>query len=152
MHTCGVTPDWSLRTVHAVGFGAVCTIVSAAVHHYGGGLLGPGGLGLAMGLTGVGAFLLGGRERSMRVILPATLLAQYGLHEPFSWSAPAAPRSQDPDLPTMVDFGGLVGMEKTLAFNLSGHVLHSIFWENLSPDGGDRPEGDHSLTPRGAVP
>ncbi|HSV65684.1 MAG TPA: superoxide dismutase [Mycobacteriales bacterium] len=37
--------------------------------------------------------------------------------------------------------GALVGMEKTLAFNLSGHVLHSIFWQNLSPDGGDRPDG-----------
>ncbi|MBO2452957.1 superoxide dismutase [Actinomadura barringtoniae] len=41
-------------------------------------------------------------------------------------------------------FGGLVGLEKTFAFNLSGHVLHSIFWENLSPDGGDRPDGDLS--------
>ncbi|GAA1679570.1 superoxide dismutase [Nonomuraea maheshkhaliensis] len=39
------------------------------------------------------------------------------------------------------EFGGLVGLEKTFAFNLSGHVLHSIFWENLSPDGGDRPDG-----------
>ncbi|MFC6886713.1 MULTISPECIES: superoxide dismutase [Actinomadura] len=39
-------------------------------------------------------------------------------------------------------FGGLVGLEKTFAFNLSGHVLHSIFWDNLSPDGGDRPEGE----------
>lgn len=38
--------------------------------------------------------------------------------------------------------GGLVGLEKTLAFNLSGHILHSIFWRNLSPDGGDKPEGD----------
>jgi Fe-Mn family superoxide dismutase len=35
-----------------------------------------------------------------------------------------------------------VGLEKTLAFNLSGHVLHSIFWTNLSPDGGDKPDGD----------
>ena len=35
-----------------------------------------------------------------------------------------------------------VGLEKTLAFNLSGHVLHSIFWRNLSPDGGDRPDGE----------
>jgi Fe-Mn family superoxide dismutase len=35
----------------------------------------------------------------------------------------------------------LVGLQKTLAFNLSGHVLHSIFWRNLSPDGGDRPDG-----------
>ncbi|MFB4315246.1 superoxide dismutase [Actinomadura sp. 21ATH] len=39
------------------------------------------------------------------------------------------------------EFGGLVGLEKTLAFNLSGHVLHTIFWDNLSPDGGDRPDG-----------
>ncbi|REE97643.1 Fe-Mn family superoxide dismutase [Thermomonospora umbrina] len=39
-------------------------------------------------------------------------------------------------------YGGLVGLEKTLAFNLSGHVLHSIFWDNLSPDGGDRPDGE----------
>lgn len=38
--------------------------------------------------------------------------------------------------------GGLVGLEKTLAFNVSGHVLHSIFWQNLSPDGGDRPDGE----------
>lgn len=39
------------------------------------------------------------------------------------------------------DLGGIVGLEKTLAFNVSGHVLHSIFWENLSPDGGDKPDG-----------
>ncbi|MEV8100066.1 superoxide dismutase [Kitasatospora sp. NPDC085879] len=37
--------------------------------------------------------------------------------------------------------GGLVGLQKTLAFNLSGHVLHSLFWQNLSPEGGDRPDG-----------
>jgi superoxide dismutase, Fe-Mn family len=35
-----------------------------------------------------------------------------------------------------------VGLEKTLAFNLSGHVLHTQFWTNLSPDGGDAPDGD----------
>ena len=38
-------------------------------------------------------------------------------------------------------FGGLVGLQKTLAFHLSGHVLHSLFWQNLSPEGGDRPDG-----------
>ncbi|MFW3112151.1 superoxide dismutase [Mycobacterium haemophilum DSM 44634] len=26
--------------------------------------------------------------------------------------------------------------EKDLAFNLGGHVNHSIWWQNLSPDGG----------------
>ena len=40
------------------------------------------------------------------------------------------------------DLGTIVGLEKTLAFNLSGHVLHSLFWLNLSPDGGDRPDGE----------
>ncbi|MCF6466977.1 superoxide dismutase [Nonomuraea sp. MG754425] len=42
------------------------------------------------------------------------------------------------------EFGGLVGLEKTYAFHLSGHVLHTIFWQNLSPDGGDRPDGELS--------
>jgi len=40
------------------------------------------------------------------------------------------------------DLSAIVGLEKTLAFNLSGHVLHSVFWRNLGPDGGDRPEGE----------
>ena len=40
------------------------------------------------------------------------------------------------------DFGSIVGLEKTLAFNLSGHVLHSIYWKNMSPDGGGEPEGE----------
>jgi superoxide dismutase, Fe-Mn family len=40
------------------------------------------------------------------------------------------------------DFGAIVGLEKTLAFNLSGHVLHSIYWTNLAPDGGGEPEGE----------
>jgi superoxide dismutase, Fe-Mn family len=33
-------------------------------------------------------------------------------------------------------------LQKNLAFNLSGHVLHSLFWQNMSPDGGDKPQGD----------
>ena len=40
------------------------------------------------------------------------------------------------------DFGAIVGLEKTLAFNLGGHANHSAFWNNLSPDGGDKPTGD----------
>jgi len=39
------------------------------------------------------------------------------------------------------DFTRLGALEKALAFNLSGHVLHSLFWENLDPKGGDRPHG-----------
>jgi superoxide dismutase, Fe-Mn family len=36
----------------------------------------------------------------------------------------------------------IVGLEKGLAFNLSGHVLHTMYWTNLSPDGGGEPTGD----------
>jgi Fe-Mn family superoxide dismutase len=32
--------------------------------------------------------------------------------------------------------------EKNLAFNLGGHVNHSVFWTNLSPEGGGEPDGD----------
>jgi Fe-Mn family superoxide dismutase len=45
---------------------------------------------------------------------------------------------------TADDFGAIVGLEKTLAFNVSGHVLHSVYWQNMSPDGGGEPEGDLS--------
>jgi Fe-Mn family superoxide dismutase len=40
------------------------------------------------------------------------------------------------------DFTRLGAMEKALAFNLSGHVLHSLFWQNLSPEGGAEPKGE----------
>jgi superoxide dismutase, Fe-Mn family len=40
------------------------------------------------------------------------------------------------------DFTRIAGLEKSLAFNLSGHVLHSLFWRNLMPKGGGRPKGD----------
>lgn len=38
-------------------------------------------------------------------------------------------------------WGSLVGLEKSLAFNLGGHLLHTIYWTNLSPDGGGEPTG-----------
>jgi superoxide dismutase, Fe-Mn family len=43
------------------------------------------------------------------------------------------------------DFSRLPGLEKSLAFNLSGHVLHSLFWKNLRPDAADAPGGELSL-------
>lgn len=35
------------------------------------------------------------------------------------------------------NFGTLPKLQKDLAFNLGGHVNHSIFWQNLSPEGGE---------------
>jgi len=40
------------------------------------------------------------------------------------------------------DFAWVNKLEKDLSFNLGGHINHSIFWTNLSPDGGDKPTGD----------
>ena len=35
------------------------------------------------------------------------------------------------------NFGNLPKLQKDLAFNLGGHVNHSIFWKNLSAEGGE---------------
>lgn len=40
------------------------------------------------------------------------------------------------------DFASVNKLEKDLAFNLAGHVNHTVFWTNLSPDGGDKPTGE----------
>jgi len=40
------------------------------------------------------------------------------------------------------DFAAINLHEKNLAFNLGGHINHSVFWKNLSPDGGGEPTGD----------
>jgi Fe-Mn family superoxide dismutase len=40
------------------------------------------------------------------------------------------------------DYTSLAALERAVAFNVSGHILHSIFWQNLSPEGGGEPKGD----------
>lgn len=35
----------------------------------------------------------------------------------------------------------VTALSKNLAFNLGGHTNHSIFWKNLSPNGGGQPTG-----------
>ncbi len=40
------------------------------------------------------------------------------------------------------DFSAIKHLERDLAFHGSGHILHTIFWQNLSPDGGGTPSGD----------
>jgi Fe-Mn family superoxide dismutase len=39
------------------------------------------------------------------------------------------------------DFDSIAALEHKLAFNVSGHVLHSLFWQNLSPGAGGKPQG-----------
>ena len=40
------------------------------------------------------------------------------------------------------DLSAVNKLSKDLAFNVGGHVNHTIFWNNLSPEGGERPEGE----------
>ncbi|TPW70983.1 superoxide dismutase [Schumannella sp. 10F1B-5-1] len=40
------------------------------------------------------------------------------------------------------DLANVNKLSKDLAFNLGGHVNHSIFWTNLSPEGGGEPDGE----------
>ena len=39
------------------------------------------------------------------------------------------------------DFSRTATLERQLAFNVSGHVLHSLFWQNLAPRAGGEPTG-----------
>jgi len=39
------------------------------------------------------------------------------------------------------DLDHMAKLQRDLAFNVSGHVLHSLFWTNLSPAGGGAPGG-----------
>jgi superoxide dismutase, Fe-Mn family len=39
------------------------------------------------------------------------------------------------------DFSKIAALERSLAFNVSGHVLHSLFWQNLAPGSGGQPTG-----------
>lgn len=36
----------------------------------------------------------------------------------------------------------IAGLERALAFNVSGHGLHSLFWESMSPEMEQTPDGD----------
>jgi len=40
------------------------------------------------------------------------------------------------------DFARVAQLERALAFNASGHVLHSLFWRNLAPQAGGEPKGE----------
>lgn len=40
------------------------------------------------------------------------------------------------------DYATINQLEKGLAFHISGHVLHSLLWRNMSPKGGGEPDGE----------
>jgi Fe-Mn family superoxide dismutase len=44
------------------------------------------------------------------------------------------------------EYEQIVQLEKSLAFNVAGHVLHSLLWKNMTPDGGGTPSGEVAAT------
>ena len=40
------------------------------------------------------------------------------------------------------NIGQIIALQPALKFNGGGHINHSIFWENLSPNGGGKPKDD----------
>jgi Fe-Mn family superoxide dismutase len=40
------------------------------------------------------------------------------------------------------EFGSSAGALRSVTHNHSGHVLHDLFWQNMSPEGGDHPDGE----------
>jgi Fe-Mn family superoxide dismutase len=40
------------------------------------------------------------------------------------------------------EFAHIGQLEKSLAFNVAGHVLHSLLWKNLAPGGAGEPAGE----------
>ena len=40
------------------------------------------------------------------------------------------------------DLGAVNKLSKDAAFHLGGHINHSVFWKNMTPNGGGRPQGE----------
>lgn len=40
------------------------------------------------------------------------------------------------------NLGGVKALSRAVAFHGSGHVLHTIYWNSMSPNGGGDPQGD----------
>ena len=68
-----------------------------------------------------------------------TLELHHGKHHAAYVKSANAVLDQLTEARAKMDFTRLAALERALAFNLSGHILHSIQWRNLTPNGGGAP-------------
>ncbi|MFG2005596.1 hypothetical protein ACGFNU_41255 [Spirillospora sp. NPDC048911] len=124
-------PGPGLRALRAIFFAAVCVLMSAGTHVYAGGAPIPAAtLGLAVLLVFGGAYALGGRERTLVLLLPGTFAAQYGLHHLFSRGAGHAAAHADPAMAAehVHDTTSMTATSMSMAL---GHVIMALltaFW------------------------
>ena len=89
----------------------------------------------------------GDRMSRDEIVANTKLMLSGGLQEPRDLIALAvlalgAHPEQLDEVRTKGDYSRVAGLERSLAFNLSGHILHSIFWTNLAPKAGGQPDGE----------
>jgi superoxide dismutase, Fe-Mn family len=46
---------------------------------------------------------------------------------------------------SVADYALVKHFEREVAFHGGGHILHTLFWENLTPGGGGKPDGDLAI-------
>jgi superoxide dismutase, Fe-Mn family len=73
----------------------------------------------------------------------ATLELHYGKHHKAYVDGANASEAKLQEMRTSGDFSNMKAVSKNLAFNVSGHILHSLFWENMTPaDSSGNPSED----------
>lgn len=71
-----------------------------------------------------------------------TVELHHGVHHLGYVNGLNAAEKQMAEMGAKEDFAGTKIAAKAMAFHGAGHLLHSIFWTNMAPKGGGKPEGD----------
>ncbi|MFF7735475.1 hypothetical protein [Streptomyces sp. NPDC007984] len=120
-----MTAGWCSRTGRAAVFAAVCVVLAALGHV----LMAEAAVAwwaLVTGAVAVGgsAWLLAGRERGLRVVVPFTVAAQTALHAWFSFTQTAVSPAQAPSVP--VHAHAMEHGTHSMPMSHSGHAMSGM--------------------------
>ncbi|KAB0404660.1 hypothetical protein E2I00_017573 [Balaenoptera physalus] len=88
------------------------------------------------------SFKNGSLQHNAAAILSYCATRKLSLHLRAALGGAFAGRSLGPYHLTRRDVTAQVALQPAIKFNGGGHINHSIFWTNLSPNGGGEPEGE----------